>query len=150
MRVLWEHGGSLTAAQVIERLAADDTEKGGGGSRGWAPQTVKTLLSRLCAKKAVVFAAKGKTYEYRAAVARDELSRAESRSFLSRVFGSQHAVSLMLAQLIDDDAAGGTGSGGGAGMGQGLTREEIEACRRLLDQAEQQQRDARSGKEDRP
>jgi hypothetical protein len=35
-------------------------------------------------------------------------------------------------------------------MGQGLTREEIEACRRLLDQAEQQQRDARSGKEDRP
>lgn len=151
LEVLWSDPQPLTAAQVIERVNAQ--------GRDWAPQTVKTLLSRLVRKKAIaadtssVGPGAGKAYLYHAIVQRDELVRAESESFLARMFGSRTAVSMMLAHLITppgvSSRAGGSGSAsarGGQGSGRGpgalpergvtLTREEIDACRRLLDEAE--------------
>lgn len=135
MKVLWDHqdahrdpcagregpGPGLSALQVIERLArAEDPS-----AQNWAPQTVKTLLSRLVRKRAVAYITHGKTYEYHPIVSRDEVARAESRTFLSRVFGSRRPVSQMLAHLVE---------------GEELTSDEIEACRRLLDRAEERQK----------
>lgn len=137
---------SLTAAQVIERVNAR--------GRDWAPQTVKTLLARLVRKAAIAADTSstgpgaGKAYLYHAIVRREDLVRAESESFLSRMFGSRTAVSMMLAHLITPpsasgrtDGVGGAAGAGGAGskfggVGSSLTREEIEACRRLLDEAD--------------
>lgn len=109
----------LSATEIIARLTTEERE--GGGGKDWAPQTVKTLLSRLVSKGAAAYTAHGKSYRYRAAVTRDEVTRAESESFLSRIFGSKTGVSLMLAHLVEQN---------------NLSQEEIDACKALLDKAE--------------
>ena len=139
----------LTAAEVIERIA---NAPGAAPGKAWAPQTIKTLLSRLCAKQAVIDEplssgpGAGKAFVYRPLVERRDLVKAESQPFLSRMFGNKAGLSLMLANLIEPGNTGegpagepvaGRGRGSGAGQASaGLTREEIEACRRLLDEAE--------------
>jgi BlaI family penicillinase repressor len=77
MNVLWTSAEPMTASEVVDRLA---------GHRAWSPRTVKTMLNRLIAKGALRFQAQGKRYLYRPAVRKDQCVRAESRSFLSRVF----------------------------------------------------------------
>ena len=76
MRVLWDRGRA-GAQEVTEALAVE---------RNWRPQTVKTLLNRLVKKGAVVYAEEGRRFIYRAKLSRDAVVRAESRSFLARVF----------------------------------------------------------------
>src|SRR5690349_16856841 len=88
MNVLWGAAAPLMASDVVDRLAAPG---------GWSPRTVKTLLNRLVKKRALAFEVHGKRYLYRPAVRREQCVRAESRSFLARVFGG--AVGPMLAQF---------------------------------------------------
>ncbi len=90
MNVLWSAAPTpLTAADVVERIA---------GPMGWNPRTVKTLLNRLLKKEAISFEAQGKAYLYRPVVLREQCIRAESRSFLSRVFGG--SAGPMLAHFV--------------------------------------------------
>ena len=76
MKVLWDRG-EAGAQEVTEALAVE---------RNWRPQTVKTLLNRLVKKGAVVYAEDGRRFIYRPKVTRDAVVKAESRSFISRVF----------------------------------------------------------------
>ena len=76
IKVLWDRG-EASAQDVTEALAV---------GRNWRPQTVKTLLNRLVKKGAVAYAEEGRRFIYRPKVSRDAVVRAESRSFLSRVF----------------------------------------------------------------
>ena len=76
MKVLWDRG-EAGAQEVTEALATE---------RNWRPQTVKTLLNRLVKKGAAAYAEEGRRFIYRPKVSRDAVVRAESRSFLSRVF----------------------------------------------------------------
>jgi BlaI family transcriptional regulator, penicillinase repressor len=76
IKVLWDRG-QASAQDVTEALAV---------GRNWRPQTVKTLLNRLVKKGAVAYAEEGRRFIYRPKVSRDAVARAESRSFLSRVF----------------------------------------------------------------
>ena len=76
IKVLWDRG-EASAQDVTEALAV---------GRNWRPQTVKTLLNRLVKKGAVAYAEEGRRFIYRPKVSRDAVARAESRSFLSRVF----------------------------------------------------------------
>ncbi len=89
MEALWERSPA-TAAQVVEALAA---------STDWNPRTIKTMLNRLIKKRAIEFEAQGKSYLYRPAVSRDAAVRAQSRSFLKRVFGGD--VAPMLAHFVE-------------------------------------------------
>jgi BlaI family penicillinase repressor len=90
MIALWDAPSPpLLAADVVVAVA---------GRRGWSPRTVKTLLNRLVKKGAVTFEPRGREYLYRPAVTRDTVVRAESRSFLARVFGG--AVGPMLVQFV--------------------------------------------------
>jgi BlaI family transcriptional regulator, penicillinase repressor len=89
MNVVWSAPAPLTANDVVERLAR---------RRGWSPRTVKTMLNRLVKKGALGFEVEGKRYLYEPRVRRDECVRAESRSFLSRVFGG--AAGPMLAHMV--------------------------------------------------
>lgn len=90
MKTLWERG-PLDARGVYAALPVE---------RGWAYQTVKTLLSRLVAKGAVEYDQVGNSYLYRAAVPQEEMTRQEVRSVFDRVVGA--AVSPVLAHFIDE------------------------------------------------
>ena len=107
MKTLWD-GGPLDARGVFAALP---------GGRKWAFQTVKTLLSRMVVKGAVAYDQVGNSYLYRAAVAREELTRHEVQSVLDRVVGA--AVSPVLAHFIDE---------------ANLSDEEIQKLKRLLDE----------------
>lgn len=85
LEVLWEDH-PLTSAEVIERLQEET---------GWAPNTVRTLLARLKDKGYTdTTTTDGKMYHV-PKIARHACVRAESRSFLSRVFGGRPAPLLL-------------------------------------------------------
>ena len=108
MDVIWEAGAPVTANDVVERLAR---------RADWSPRTVKTMLNRLVNKGALAFQPQGKRYLYEPAVSRDACVRAQSRSFLARVFGGAAAAALLHFVEQHD-----------------LTAAEIEQLRRVLDQ----------------
>ena len=78
---LWQES-PLTAAEVAARTVSE---------RGWSLQTVKTLLTRLVAKKAVVFDVDGRRFSYRPLMERPAHAATESRRLLDRLFGGRAA-----------------------------------------------------------
>jgi len=85
MKVVWERQ-PVSAAEVVERL---------GRERRWSPRTIRTMLNRLLAKRAIDYRPEGKRYLYRSRISRDACVRRESRSFLSRVFDGAAAPAVM-------------------------------------------------------
>ena len=97
--ILWERG-PVDAVQVVAALAE---------SEGWGDPTVRTLLRRLIAKKAV---AKEKAHGrplYRALVARADVAQAESEALIGRFFEGRLSPLVMQfserGQLTEDDVA---------------------------------------------
>ena len=89
MEVLWDEA-PLAAADVAERV---------GPERGWSIRTVKTLLSRLLAKGALVHEEEGRRYLYRPAIAREDFVERESEKLLDRMFGGR--VTPLVAHLAE-------------------------------------------------
>jgi len=85
MSVVWSKF-PITANEVVERLAPQ---------KNWHPQTIRTMLSRLVKKKALVHEPQGKRYLYEPQVTKEECVRMESQSFLSRVFEGAAAPMLL-------------------------------------------------------
>ncbi len=106
MKVLWDKG-EAGAQEVTQALVVE---------RNWRPQTVKTLLNRLVKKGAVAYAEEGRRFIYRPKVSRDAVIKAESRSFLSRVFDG--AVTPALVHFLK--------------LGN-LSKEDIEELKKTLD-----------------
>lgn len=92
MAVLWE-AQPLTAQDVADRVPAE---------RGWSANTVKTLLARLVAKRAVAHEADGRRYLYRPLLARADFLAGESRRLIDRFFGGR--VTPLVAHLAERDA----------------------------------------------
>ncbi|MBP2643246.1 MAG: transcriptional repressor, CopY family [Firmicutes bacterium] len=107
MKILWA-SSPLTANEVIEKF---------DGVTSWKPKTVKTLLGRLVRKNAIGFNKDGRAYVYYPLVAEDECVKAESRSFLDKVFSG--ALNVMFANFLEE---------------QKLSEEEIAELKRILDQ----------------
>ena len=99
MEALWTRA-PLTAAEVCEDVCSD---------RDWTLATVKTLLSRLVAKRAVTTEADGKRFLYSPKIARSRYLGGESRRLVDRLFGGRAAplVAHLAAQeaLTDSDIA---------------------------------------------
>jgi BlaI family penicillinase repressor len=93
MEVLWASDAPLTATDVAERIGAD---------REWSLATVKTMLSRLTAKRAIRFREEGRRYLYSPAVERDSYVGKESRRFVDQLFGGR--LSPLVARLAEEDA----------------------------------------------
>ncbi len=110
MKALWDHG-ALAARDVFAALPVD---------HGWAYKTVKTLLSRLVAKGAIDYDQIGNSYLYRAAVARDQMTRQEVQSVFQRIMSE--AFSPVLAHFIDEAE---------------LSDDEIKELKRKLDEKRQ-------------
>ena len=89
MAVLWA-GSPLTAQDVIDRVPAE---------RGWSGNTVKTLLARLVAKRAVAHSVDGRRYLYRPLLARSEYVAGESRRLIDRLFGGR--LTPLVAHLVE-------------------------------------------------
>jgi len=107
MRVLWETS-PLSADEVVDALAA---------TTHWKPKTVKTLLNRLANKGALRFEKDGRRYLYHPCVEEAACVRAETRSFVDRVYDG--ALTPMLASFLQQER---------------LTEEEIAALKRILDE----------------
>ena len=107
MRVLWQTS-PLTGNDVVEALEDATT---------WKPKTVKTLINRLVKKGALGFEKNGRAYLYHPLVEEADCVKAESRSFLRRVYGG--ALVPMLVNFLDDEK---------------LSMEEIDELRRILDE----------------
>ena len=93
MRILWNQSPA-TASQVIEALRK---------TTNWKPKTVKTLLSRLVKKGAIGFELDDKDprkYRYYPLISEDKQVRAESRSFLDRVYGG--SLNVMIANFLEE------------------------------------------------
>ena len=107
MQLLWQDE-PRTAAELTAALADEFS---------WSPSTVKTLLGRLVQKNAIKTRPDGNRFLYRTAVSRARCLRAQSRTFIDRVFGGD--VGQTAAHLIQDHR---------------LSPEQIDELRRLLDQ----------------
>ena len=103
--IVWEKEG-LTATEITERLDA--------GVK-WKLKTVNTFLTRLVAKGVLEAERDGRAFRYHALMPREHCVRAESRSFLKRVFGG--AVEPLLVHFCETTE---------------LTSEEIASLRDLL------------------
>ena len=91
MKVIWsEH--PITSGEVVKSLE---------DSTLWKPRTIKTLLNRLVDKGAVGREGKGKDYRYFPLIEKAVLVKAESQSFLKRVFGG--SLKPMIATMVETE-----------------------------------------------
>lgn len=109
MKVLWEDS-PRTANEIVEELT---------GKTSWKRETVRTLINRLVAKKALKFEKKGRQYHYFPRVSQAECVKAETKSFVGR-FGAG-AIEPMLAAFVEDKE---------------LSDEKIAGLKRILDRKE--------------
>ncbi|MDK2984517.1 MAG: BlaI family transcriptional regulator, penicillinase repressor [Clostridia bacterium] len=108
MKVFWSRQVPSAANEIVGALAC---------STDWNPRTIKTLISRLVKKGALGYQEDGRTYYYYPLVNEDECIKAESRSFLRRVYGG--ALKPMLVNFLREEK---------------LSSEEIEELKRILDE----------------
>lgn len=105
--IVWDQD-DLTAQEIADRL---------GDSVKWKLKTVNTFLARLTTKGVITAERDGRAFRYRALIPRDQCVRAESESFLKRVFGG--AVTPLLTHFCET---------------ADLTDEDVAKLRRILDQ----------------
>jgi predicted transcriptional regulator len=92
MEALWQQS-PLTATEVSDKVAEE---------RGWSLPTVKTLLSRLVAKKAVATEPDGRRFLYSPTIERTDYVGSESRRLVDRLFGGRAAP--LVAHLVEAEA----------------------------------------------
>lgn len=93
MEALWSAGRPLAASEIADRVPSD---------RSWSLATVKSLISRLLAKQAVQPNKDGRRFLYSPAIEREPYVTAESRRFVTRLFGGK--LSPLFARLAEDEA----------------------------------------------
>ena len=90
MKLLWEKS-PRSANEIIETLE---------GTVQWNAQTIRTLINRLVQKGAINFDKDGRSYLYSPQVQEKEVQRAETKSFVSRVFSG--AMQPMIASFLEE------------------------------------------------
>jgi len=91
MKVIWDEN-PITSNRVVEVLSE---------TTPWNPKTIKTLLSRLVKKGAVGHENEGRSYLYYPLIKEEVLVKAESQSFLKRVF--RGALKPMIATMVESE-----------------------------------------------
>lgn len=108
MEVLW-NGGGLHLGEILEALSEQT---------GWSRTTVHTYLTRMMAK-GLVTADGGTPKRYAAVVSREQCGEEQRKDLLERVY--RGSAGQLVAAFVRDG---------------GLSREEREELRRLLDEME--------------
>ncbi len=112
MKALWDSGEDAPRSALEEALA----------EKGWAVNTVNTYLARLAEKGFVRVVREGKSNRYTPLVGREEYQAFDSRAVLSRLYGTPRNFVAALAR-------------------DGLSREDVEELRALLDELSGGQKD---------
>ncbi|MBP1994384.1 BlaI/MecI/CopY family transcriptional regulator [Paenibacillus eucommiae] len=107
MKVLWAKS-PMSSSEVVVMLE---------GKSNWKAKTIKTLISRLVQKKAVGFKEEGRTYHYYPIVTQEECSKAESQSFLKRIYGG--ALQPMFVHFLQEEK---------------LSQKDIEELKNILEE----------------
>ncbi|THD74401.1 MAG: BlaI/MecI/CopY family transcriptional regulator [Phenylobacterium sp.] len=118
MEALWRLG-PLTADGVVAEV---------GEAQGWAPGTVKTLITRLLKKKAIEGAREPGGYLYRPLITRTSYVQSESQSLVDRLFAGE--VAPLVANFAEHRA---------------LTPKDIQHLKTLIAALEEDQGDEESG-----
>lgn len=105
MKIIWDRN-PITSMEVIKKLK---------NTADWKPYTIKTLINRLLTKKAIGFEKSGREYSYYPLIDEADYVKAESRSFLKRLFGG--SLMPMLATMVENDD---------------LTLEDVEELKRRI------------------
>ena len=92
MEALWRRG-PLTPDGIVAEV---------GEGQGWAPGTVKTLITRLLHKDAIAGRREAGGYFYRPLLSRADYVRTESQGLVDRLFGGE--VAPMVAHLAEHRA----------------------------------------------
>ena len=92
MDALWRKG-PLTAEGVVAEV---------GEAHGWAPGTVKTLITRLLRKKAIAGRREAQGYFYHPLLTRESYVHAESQGLVDRLFGGE--VAPLVAHFVEHRA----------------------------------------------
>ena len=92
MNRLWDRS-PMTITELTAALREDT---------GWTKNTVITMLSRLEAKGAVRYEEGGRAKRYFPTVDREDAARAETESFLSKVYGG--SLGLMMSAMVESHA----------------------------------------------
>lgn len=108
MKICWLKSAPCTANEIVKALER---------STDWKPNTIKTLIGRLVKKGALAFKEEGRSYIYNPLVAEEECIKAESKSFLTRVFGG--ALKPMLVTFLQEEK---------------LSQDDIEELKQLLEE----------------
>ena len=109
MQIIWKNPAPVSRMTIEDALQK---------IHPLAPTTILTLLTRLCEKGFLSLEKDGRTNLYTPLVSEREYLAAESRSFLDRLFGG--SVAGFATALCDS----------------GITKEELEELRRLLEKGE--------------
>ena len=113
MNRLWDRS-PMTITELTAALREDT---------GWTKNTIITMLSRLEAKGAVRHEEGLRAKQYYPLIRREDTARAETESFLSRVYGG--SLGLMMSAMVDSHA---------------LTEEDIAQLSAILDKAKEDAR----------
>jgi predicted transcriptional regulator len=109
MDALWRKG-PLTPDGIVAEV---------GDQHGWAPGTVKTLITRLLRKKAIEGRREESGYLYRPLVSRSSYVQSESQSLVDRLFGGE--VAPLVAHFAEHRA---------------LTPKDVELLKKLIAEIE--------------
>lgn len=107
MKIIWKNP-KTTSAFIIKSLSSEQM---------WKPATIKSLISRLLNKEVIGYEKDGKEYLYYALIREEEYIKAESTSFLKRVFGGSFN-SMILNFVKSED----------------ISKEEIDELREILNE----------------
>ncbi len=91
MKAIWDEN-PVSSNRVVEILSK---------STKWNPKTIKTLLTRVVKKGAVGHDSEGRSYLYYPLIEEQVLAKAESQSFLKRVF--RGALKPMIATMVESE-----------------------------------------------
>ncbi|MDR3587880.1 MAG: BlaI/MecI/CopY family transcriptional regulator [Desulfosporosinus sp.] len=108
MKICWAKLVPCTANEIVKALEQ---------SNDWKPNTIKTLIGRLVKKGALDFQEEGRVYIYYPLVTEEECIKAESKTFLTRVFGG--ALKPMLVTFLQEEK---------------LSPDDIEELKQLLEE----------------
>lgn len=108
MRIVWSRTSPCTANEIVEALE---------GIADWKPNTVKTLITRLVKKRALGYEEERRMYLYYPLVSEEKCVKAETKSFVKRVFGG--ALKPMLVNFLQDEQ---------------FSQDDIEELKQLLEE----------------
>lgn len=90
LKIIWDKN-PITAVEIIEKL---------GDEVDWSSQTIKTYINRLVKKDVIGFEKVQRHYNYFPKLTEQECVKAESSSFLKRVFNG--TASAMVSNFIEE------------------------------------------------